>query len=105
MITAKSLYSGLGTATLANTYIAPANTKAIIKAATLCNNTGSALPVTLAIIAGSGGTARVLIDERVLADKETYLCPEAINQVLEPGGSVQILGEDVVFVASGVEIT
>jgi hypothetical protein len=101
---AKNLFSGLGTASLANTYVAPANTKAIIKAATLCNDTGATVACTVKIIAASGGTARTVVDERSLVDKETYLCPELINLVLEAGGSIQILGLNVAFVLSGVEV-
>jgi len=100
----KNLADGALTASLVTQYTAPANTKAIIKAASLCNTSGGAVLVTLTLNPRTAGSARTLIDNRSVADEETYNCPEVINHVLEAGGVIQASGLNVLFVMSGVEI-
>lgn len=100
----KNLADAVLTASAVTYYTAPTATKAIIKAATLCNNSGGAVNVTLTLNPRTGGTARTLIDNRSIADQETYLCPELINQVVEAGGVIQAQGLNVELMISGVEI-
>ena len=104
-IKAKSLADGVLTASLVDQYTAPANTRTVIKSASFCNTTGGAVLLTVKLVPRSGGTARTVIDEESLADTDTYLAPECINQVLEAGGKIQALGLNIEVYISGVEIT
>lgn len=103
-INAKNLGDAVLTGSLAAVYTAPSSTRAIVKQAALCNTTGSPVDVTVDVNPRSGGTARVLIDTRTLADEETYTCPELINLVVEAGGVVRASGLNVTMMLSGVEI-
>jgi len=103
-ITAKVLAQAVLTASQAEYYAAPTGTTAIIHAAVLCNTTGGAVDCTVWLNPASAGTDRVLIDTRTLADEESYICPELVNQVLAAGGTIDALGLNVTLYVSGVEI-
>lgn len=102
--TAQVFAQGVLTGSQAEYYACPTGTTAIIKAAALINATGGAVDVTVWLNPVGGGTDRVLIDTHTVADEETYLCPELINQVLEAGGTIDALGNGVTIYVSGVEI-
>lgn len=57
---------------------------------------------------GSAGNTNLVIDAKNIVPGETYLCPEVIGHVLEPGGFISTLagaGTSLTIVASGREIT
>ena len=103
-VTAKSLADSALTGTQATYYTVPALTAAIIKAASVTNNTGGAVDLSVWLNPRTSGTDRVLIDTHTVADEETYTCPELVNQVLEAGGTLEALGLNLVLYVSGVEI-
>lgn len=83
-----------------------ANTKRVIRAASLYNGTAAPVVCQVHLIA-SGGTAsdtnRVI--NRTIDVEETYNCPEMINQGLNSGGFVQALGLDCSFRYTATDIT
>ncbi len=103
-IKSKNLFDGVLTASLANTYVAPASTAGVVKAATFANPTAAVVTLNISIIARSGGVARVVVNARNLAATETYFAAELINQVIEAGGSIQASGLNLEVVISGVEL-
>lgn len=103
-VTAQVLANGVLTGSQAEYYACPAGTTAVLKAATITNNTGGAVDVSVWLNPITAGTDRLLIDSHTLADEETYLCPELINQVLEAGGTIDALGLNCILYVSGVEI-
>lgn len=57
---------------------------------------------------GSAGNTNLVIDMKNIVPGETYLCPEVIGHVLEPGGFISTLAgaaTSLTIVASGREIT
>jgi hypothetical protein len=103
-VTAQCLADGALTGSQATYYTAAALTTAIIKAATLTNNTGAPVAVSVWLNPRTSGTDRPVIDTRTLSDEESYPCPELINHVIEAGGTLDALGLNVVLYVSGVEI-
>jgi hypothetical protein len=78
-------------ATAATTqYTAPAGTRTIIDKATVTNTDTSnrSFSVNLVTSGGSAGNANLVIDTRTVVPDETYLCPELIGQILEPGSFI-----------------
>lgn len=102
--TSKSLFDGVLTASLANTYVAPLLTTGVVKAATFCNDTAAVVTLNISVITSAGGTARVVVKDRNLAATETYFASELINVVVEAGGAIQASGLDIDVVISGVEL-
>lgn len=81
-------------AALGTIHAAPALTKERIINATVTNDTGGAVSLTVHIIpsGGSAGSANKRISARSIAPGETYPCPELIGRVLEPGDFIQASG-------------
>lgn len=102
--TVKNIADAVLTGSLAAVYTVPTGTRAVIRAAVLTNTTGAPVDATVDINPRTSGTARVVIDSRTLADEESYLCPELINQVLEAGGVLRASGNGVTLMVSGAEI-
>lgn len=91
-------------------YTAGSGKTAIIKAMTLTNTSGNPVASTVHLVpsGGSPTASNRIISGKVLAAGESYTCPEAINQVLAAGGSIQGLADTasaISMVASGVEIS
>lgn len=111
MIVPKTLIAGSQLTTSAATYYtAGTGVTAIIKSMTLTNNSGGAVTATVHIVdTGSTESAsNMVIDAKNLADGETYLCPEAINQSISPTGTIRALASantSISIKASGVEVT
>lgn len=99
----KNIVPGVVLGAAAATYhTAPASTRERICNATLTNDTGSVITCTVHIVT-SGGTAGTLnkkISAYPLAPGETYTCPELLGRVLEPGDTIQALGNGAAFDAS-----
>ena len=50
---------------------------------------------------GSASTSNVVISSRSIGAGETYLCPELVGQVLEPGGFISTIASAATLVISG----
>jgi hypothetical protein len=105
--TAKRLVAGsVLTGSAVTYYTAPTATRAIPRSAQLVNTTASAVSCTVYVVpsGGTAGAANTVISGKSIAAGETYNCPELVNQVLEPGSTLQALGNGVTLAVSGVEI-
>lgn len=99
------LCTELTTVASASEYTAPANTRTTISACSATNKTATARYVT-ATITPSGGTARNICYQRVIAAGETFNIPGAIGQSLEAAGKLSVLAEAntaIDLVVSGYE--
>lgn len=88
-------------------YVVPANNTAQIRALTFHNTTVNNISVEVYLIpSGVGSTlpAQRLV-KKTLAENESYLCPEVVNQILTTGMKVVLKGEDVNAMLSVVEQT
>jgi hypothetical protein len=90
-------------------YVAPANTRCVVKRLSLTNTTLPAVTVTVHLVpsGGSAGDSNVIAKNHTIAGEETWDCVSA-EHVLEAGGSIQALasaGASITIVGSGVEIT
>ena len=95
------------TAVAAVYYTAPAGTRAVVRSATLTNTTAGVVACTVYVVPSSGAVAaaNTIVSARNLSIGETYNLPELVNQVIEPGSTIQALGLGVSFMASGAEVT
>jgi len=68
-------------------YTTPAATRCIIDKATVTNTDTSvrSFSVNLVQSGGSASNSNLVIDTRGVQPDETYLCPELVGQVLDPG--------------------
>jgi hypothetical protein len=87
-----------------------ANCKTIIDKFTVTNtNTANVtFSVNLVALAGTAGTANLIVKARSIVPGETYLCPELVGQVLEDGGFISTLAgaaTSLTITASGREVT
>lgn len=110
-VTAKRLVSGSQLTTGAATYYTAAtSTKGVIKSAVLTNTSANTVTATMHLVpsAGTADATNQIISAKAIAAGESYTCPEAVNQVLEAGGTIQALassGAAITLVVSGAEIT
>lgn len=101
----KVLVDAVATATLDSLYTAEALVTARVHAATITNPTGSAISVTMALIARSGASAITVVSAKSVAPAETLVATELLNQTIEPGGSIQVQGASLEVYISGLEFT
>ena len=99
----KNVFDGVLTASLANTYVAPALTRGTIHAATFANPTAGVVTLEIKVIPASGGTARSVIPPVNLSVNEVFMAVELVNQTIEPGGSIQASGLGIEVVISAAE--
>jgi hypothetical protein len=76
-----------------STQYTAANVRTIIDKATVTNTDTSArtFSVNLVPVSGSPGNANLVIDDKSVVPGETYLCPELVGQVLEPGSFISTI--------------
>ena len=69
------------------------NVRTIIDKATVTNTDTSnrTFSVNLVNSGGSAGNANLVIDTKTVVPDETYLCPELVGQVIEPGGFISTI--------------
>lgn len=85
-------------------YTQPAGTVGIIRALTLDNVSNAAVTATVQIVKSGGGGTYNLVTQVPLAAYGSYVCREALNQVLAAGDEIQALASAaaaVHLVASG----
>lgn len=73
------------------TYYTATNVYTIIDSAYVCNTTAGAVTVTIDLVdsGGTAGDSERAISARSIAAGETYLCPELVGQILNPGDTIQ----------------
>jgi hypothetical protein len=84
--------------------------RTIIDKFTVTNTSASNVTIAVNLVAsgGSAGVSNLVLDEKNIVPGETYLCPELVGQVLEPGGFISTLAgaaTSLTIRASGREIT
>lgn len=105
--TETTLYSsGSLTASKTEVISAVTNTKRIIRKATFTNTSGGALTVDI-YVDPTGLTEVQIVDTKILADQETWSCPDLEGHILEADGTVDITasGAGIDCVISGVNVT
>lgn len=90
-------------------YTAPGNTTTIIDKLTTTNYDSVARVITISIVASGGSVGDAyFIGKQTLAAKETYIWPEVVGQILNPGDYVSAIASNNTGVnlrMSGREIT
>lgn len=81
-------------------------TKRVISSAALVNTTAAAVPASVFLVPSGQNpdASHTLISARPIAPGETYSCPELINKGLNPGGTVQALGNGLTFLYTAKDI-
>lgn len=92
-VIAKTLFEA-AQAPLADTtvYTAPANTRTIVDKFTATNVTAGALTLTVNLVQAAGAVAvsNALISAQSIAAGASYLCPEIVGHILNPGDFLSI---------------
>lgn len=90
-VTPSTITSAHLTATVADYYTAPTNTRSIVKKLTFTNSTGLARLVTVYLVPSGGvaGATNILIPADVVAPNTCYDCWKAVGQTLQAGGTIQ----------------
>lgn len=67
--------------------------RAVIDKATVTNTSGNnvTLSVNLVTAAASEAASNLVIDDKVIFPGETYLCPELVGHVIDPGGYISAI--------------
>ena len=93
------------TGSAATYYTCPSSKYAILKSVTLANTTAGAVSASLHLVPSgdSASAANMIRPPRLIDANESYTCPEAVNQVLEGGGTIQALGAGLTLIVSGAE--
>ena len=109
-VTPKVLVPPVQLATGGTTQYTSALARAIIDKATVTNTdtVNRSFSVHLVNTGGSASAANLVIDSRTVAPDETYLCPELVGHVLNPGDFISTTASDgavLTFRVSGREIT
>lgn len=86
---------------------APSLTARVIRSANLVNTTGAPVAATVYMVPATGApvAANTMISARTIAVGESYPCPELIGQGLNPGGTMQALGNGLTFKYTATDIT
>lgn len=109
-VTTKNLIPAKQAENVQTTQYTATNCKTVIDKFTATNTTSGnvTLSVNLVVSGGSASAANRLLSVRSIAPGETYLCPEVVGHVLEPGGFISTLAgaaTSITIDASGREIT
>ncbi|MCE2686877.1 MAG: hypothetical protein LW839_08585 [Cryomorphaceae bacterium] len=83
--------------------------KTVIDKFTVTNNSAATVSLSINLIpsGGSASTANRVLNTRLIAVGECYICPEIVGQVLEDGGFISTLASaasSLTISASGREI-
>ena len=109
-VTAKNLVEGRSVPDVDTTvYTAPANTTTIVDKVTAGNYDVTPRVVTIGIVAAGNTVSDIYyIAKRTLAAKETYIWPEVVGQILNPGDYITAIASQADTInlrISGREIT
>ena len=92
-----------------NQYIAT-NSKTMIDNVTVTNTTSAAVTFSCNLVPEGGSVAdtNAVIKAKSVAAGETYVCPELVGHVLEPGDAISMIAsavDSLTIRASGREVT
>jgi hypothetical protein len=109
-VTLKVLVPPLQMQAAQTTQYTATNVRTIIDKATVTNtNTANfTFSVSLVNSGGSAGNSNLVIDTKTVVPDETYLCPELVGQVLEPGSFISTIASSATALTlriSGREIS
>jgi len=109
-VTVKNLVPAKQVEIAQTTQYTASNCKALIDKCTITNNAASNVLFSANLVpeGGTPANGNLVINERAIAPKETYVCPELVGQVLEEGGflsAIASVGSALTIVVSGREIT
>jgi len=84
-----------------------AGNRTTIKSASVTNTTAGVVALTVYRVpsGGTAGASNTVISARSIAVGETYNCPELVNKVLHAGDTIQAMGLNLSFDASGAVTT
>jgi len=106
----KKLYEGQPAAANTTLYTCPANTKVRIVAATVTNDAAAAKHISFHLVPSGGavGDTNIILNQKIIGDKESYTLPELIGHILDPGDLISAIAEtaDILTVhISGIAVT
>ena len=106
MQTLKNAYLGQAGATDTTLYTCPANTTARIVKCTATNDTTTAQTISFHKVesGGSVGDDRLIMNAKVLGNKETYECPEVVGQVLDAGDLISAIAGGAAQVTISLDV-
>lgn len=92
-----------------NQYIAT-SAKVMIDKVTVTNTTGAAVTFSCNLVpeGGAVGDSNAIIKDKAVASGETYVCPELVGHILEPGDAISMIAGATTALtirASGREVT
>ncbi len=92
-VTTKVLVAPLQMQNTQTTQYTATAVRAIIDKATVTNTdtVNRTFSVNLVTASGSAGNSNLVIDDKTVVPGETYLCPELVGQVLDPGGFISTI--------------
>jgi len=92
-VTLRNVYLDQVPAANTSLYTCPANTIARVLKCTACNDIATAQTLSIHKIESGGavGDDKLLLNSRTIGNKETYLCPEVVGQVLEAGDFISAI--------------
>jgi len=104
------MYEGQPAAANTTLYTAAANTRVRITAATVTNDSATARYISFHLVPSGGavGDAYLILNQRVIGDKESYTLPELIGHVMDTGDFLSAIAEaaDALSVQiSGIAVT
>jgi len=104
------LYSGQPGIADTTLYTCPANTRVRIVAGTVTNDAAVAKWISFHRVPSGGavGDANIIINSKVIGDKESYTLPEVVGHILEPGDIISSITETAATLTvhlSGIAIT
>jgi len=92
-VTTKVLVAPLQMQNTQTTQYTATAVRAIIDKATVTNTdtVNRTFSVNLVTASGSASNSNLVIDDKTVVPGETYLCPELVGQVLDPGGFISTI--------------
>ena len=105
-----NLYSGQPGIADTTLFICPANTRVRVVAGTATNDSAVAKWISFHRVPSGGavGDANIIINAKVIGDKESYTLPEIVGHILEPGDLISSITETAATLTvhlSGIAIT
>lgn len=109
-VTVKALVAPLQMQAAQTTQYTATGVRAIIDKATVTNTdtVNRSFSVNIVQASGSASNSNLVIDDKTVIPGETYLCPELVGQVLEPGSFISTIasaGSALTLRVSGREVS
>ena len=105
-LTIKNAYIGQPGVTDVIIYTAPANTVARVIKCTATNEGATPTTITFHKVEKGGvvGNNRLLMNEGIIGDKETYDCPGVVGQTLNPEMFISVVAGDADMVTVSLDV-